>query len=193
MDKNSTTHFIWYLLCSERKEIKSCFGGKKRSIFSDLSGVLISLATTVCVCVYIYIYIILENRKVPPLTLIVRADLSQRCVFSYLCRDHVEGPLRPLGDSAGPWCGHRVGQGRSPGWTVARTPYSSRTHPAPSSLRADRRVETGGRSRDGNSLWTPAGTADETRAHSFITYGQQSEMKGFHWDDSVGVVRPMFL
>ncbi len=54
VDKNCTTHFIWYLLCSEQPSVcflnimklNPCFGSKKAQ-FSDLSGVLIILATTV--------------------------------------------------------------------------------------------------------------------------------------------------
>ncbi len=54
VDKNSMTHFIRYLLCSEQPS--ACFmnimklnhvlEAKKRSIFSDISGVLTILATT---------------------------------------------------------------------------------------------------------------------------------------------------
>ncbi len=48
VDKNSTTHFIWYLLCSEQPS--ACFSNILKlmfSIFSDMSGFLIILATTV--------------------------------------------------------------------------------------------------------------------------------------------------
>ncbi len=60
VDKNSMTYFIWYLLWSVQPS--ACFinimklnhflEAKKVNIFrSDLSGVLIILATIVCVCV----------------------------------------------------------------------------------------------------------------------------------------------
>ncbi len=57
VDKNSATATI--CMFHEHNEIKSCFGGNKGSIFSDLSGVLTILAT-IYMCVYMLKYTFLN-------------------------------------------------------------------------------------------------------------------------------------